>query len=59
MICTKHYEKLFRFIEVTAKILSVPFSGHGVVFPVLNIFAKFRRGSPLRDVKCRWGIYIS
>jgi len=31
MIHAKNYEKLSKFVKVTAKILSVPFSGHGVV----------------------------
>jgi len=31
MICAKNYEKLSKFVKVTAKILSVLFSGHGVV----------------------------
>jgi len=31
MIRAKHYEKLSKFVKLTAKILSVPFSEHGVV----------------------------
>jgi len=31
MIHAKNYEKLSKFVKVTAKILSVPFSGHGVL----------------------------
>ena len=31
MICAKNYEKLSKFVKVMAKILSVLFSGHGVV----------------------------
>jgi len=30
MIRANNYEKLAKFVKVTAKILSVPFSGHGV-----------------------------
>jgi len=30
MIRAKNYEKLSKFVEVAAKILSVLFSGHGV-----------------------------
>jgi len=30
MIRAKNYEKLSKFVKVTAKILSVLFSGHGV-----------------------------
>ena len=31
MIRANNCEKLSKFVEVTAKILSVPFSGHGVL----------------------------
>jgi len=31
MIRAKNYEKLSKFVKVTAKILSVLFSGHSVV----------------------------
>jgi len=31
MIHAKNYEKLSKFVKVTAKILSVPFSGHNTL----------------------------
>jgi len=31
MIHAKNYEKLSKFVKVTAKILSVPFSGHSTL----------------------------
>jgi len=40
MIRAKNYDKLSKFVKVTAKILSVPFSGHGVLFFRLDYFQK-------------------
>jgi len=35
IIHAKNYEKLSKFVKVTAKIVSVPFSGHGVVVVIV------------------------
>ena len=37
MICAKNYEKLSKFVKVTAKIRLVPFFGHGVIIIIIII----------------------
>ena len=48
MICAKYCEKLSKFIEVTTKILSVPFSVKH------DVFSETHRPDPLMDFDAKW-----